>query len=376
MSFLRNTWYVAMWDIDLAESAIVPRTILTEPIAFFRQPDGAIAAIADQCAHRFAPLSAGKICDDGKALECAYHGLQFNGEGECTKNPHGTGRIPAALRVKSYTVEVKHSIVWIWIGDEPADRSVIPDYSHLDEGAPGIVSKRDMMVIDVDYRLMADNLLDLSHANFLHDGILGNPERVDAEVDIREDDDGTLYVTRTSHNVPPGKLFDLMWHNDGAPVDSWAEMRWNAPGLLRNHAGITAPGAAREEGLTVIGNHLLTPIDERSCYYHIAAVRLCASASPADNDPDLAEKLSTMRHYAFSEQDRPMVEAQQRAYDRAGGPDALKPVMLTVDAGPLRGRRILQSRIDAEAARATALPTPTRRHLKPTRTSTATPANL
>jgi phenylpropionate dioxygenase-like ring-hydroxylating dioxygenase large terminal subunit len=371
MSFLRNTWYVAMWDIDLVAGAIVSRTILTEPIAFFRQPDGTIAAIADQCSHRFAPLSAGKICEDGMALECAYHGLQFNGAGECTKNPHGSGRIPAALHIKSYPVEVKHSIVWIWMGDELADRSIIPDYSHLDVDAPGIVSKRDMMVIDVDYRLMADNLLDLSHVNFLHDGLLGNRERVNAEVDIREDDDGTLYVTRTSRNVPPGKLFDLMWHNDGARVDSWAEMRWNAPGMLRNHAGVTAPGAPREEGLTVIGNHLLTPIDERSCYYHIAAVRLCATPSPADNDPDLAEKLSTMRHYAFSEQDRPMVEAQQRAYDRAGGPDALKPVMLSVDAGPLRGRRLLEARIDAEAKRGTALGMTVRRHMKPVRSTSA-----
>jgi phenylpropionate dioxygenase-like ring-hydroxylating dioxygenase large terminal subunit len=369
MSFLKNTWYVAMWNIDLAEGAIVSRTIIGEPLAFFRQPDGLIAAIADQCAHRFAPLSQGKICDDGKALECAYHGLQYNAEGECVHNPHGTGRIPSSLHIRSFPVVVKHSIVWIWMGDRAADESAIPDFSHLDDDAPGIVSKRDMMVMDVDYRLMVDNLLDLSHANFLHDGLLGNRERVDAQVDISEHDDGTLYVTRTSYNVPPGKLFDLMWHNDGARIDSWAEMRWNAPGVLVNNAGVCAPGGRREDGLNVLGNHLLTPIDERSCYYHIAAVRLCATASPADNDPDLAEKLSTMRHYAFNEQDRPMVEAQQRAYDRAGGPENLKPVMLSVDAGPLRGRRILEARIAAEtsAAPATKLGSSVRRHMKTTR---------
>ena len=43
-----------------------------------------------------------------------------------------------------------------------------------------------------------------------------------------------------------------------------------------------------------------------------------------------------------------MVEAQQAAYDRAGGPDAIKPVMLSIDAGPLRARRILATMITAE----------------------------
>ena len=142
---------------------------------------------------------------------------------------------------------------------EPADASLIPDFSHLDVGAPGVLSKRDWMVLDVDYRLMADNLLDLSHVNFLHDGLLGHSGMVDADVVIEEDGD-TLVVTRTSDGVVPPKLFDLMYRNDGEPVDTWAEMRWNAPGCLRNHAGVCPPGGARDDGMTVIGTHLLTPI--------------------------------------------------------------------------------------------------------------------
>ena len=62
----------------------------------------------------------------------------------------------------------------------------------------------------------------------------------------------------------------------------------------------------------------------------------------------MAEQLSRLRRFAFEEQDRPMVEAQQRAYDRAGGPEALKPVMLSIDTGPIRARRILDRLIEAE----------------------------
>jgi vanillate O-demethylase monooxygenase subunit len=341
-----------MWAHDLELGAITSRTICGEPIAVFRQHDGTVAAIADQCSHRFAPLSQGKVC--GEHIQCPYHGLQFDADGQCVLNPHGSGRITPALHLISYPVVERHTLLWVWMGDhERADPALIPDFSHLDEDAPGIVSKRDWMILDVDYRLMADNLLDLSHANFLHDGLLGHEQmNRTAEVEIMEETEPsgatTLYVTRTSRNVQPPYLFDLMYKRDDAPVDTWAEMRWNAPGCLRNHAGATEPGAPRQAGMVVIGSHLLTPIGERQVMYHIAAVHL--SDHQPDDDAETAETLSRLRRFAFEEQDRPMVEAQQRAYDRAGGPDALKPVMLTIDRAPLRARQILSELIIAEQA--------------------------
>jgi phenylpropionate dioxygenase-like ring-hydroxylating dioxygenase large terminal subunit len=346
--FLRNTWYVAMWAGDLEIGQVERREIIGEPMAIYRGSDGTVAAITDQCAHRFAPLSQGRVCGD--RLECPYHGLQFGRTGACEHNPHGSGRITPQLHLRSYPVVERHTLLWIWMGDAEPTPDTIPDFSHLDDDAPGIVSKRDWMVLDVDDRLMADNLLDLSHANYLHDGLLGHRGLEDAEVEIREEIEPTgvtsLYVTRTSRDVVPPHLFDLMFRNDGAPVDTWAEMRWNAPGVLRNHAGVTEPGATREEGLILIGSHLLTPIDERRTAYHIAAVQLGAAA-PVD-DAEVSETLSRLRRFAFEEQDRPMVEAQQRAYDRAGGPDAIRPVMLSIDRGPLRARQILAGLIADE----------------------------
>jgi vanillate O-demethylase monooxygenase subunit len=345
MQYLRNTWYVAMWEDDLVRGELVARTICEQPLVFYRRLDGSPAAIIDQCAHRFAPLSEGRLC--GEHVVCPYHGLRYDSTGACVENPHGTGRITPALHIASYAVEARHSLIWTWIGDEPADASRIPDFSYLDEGAPGIVSTRDHMLLPVDYRLMADNLLDLSHVNFLHDGLLGHSGMVAADTEIREEGD-TLYVTRSSNDVAPPKLFDLMYRNDGEPVDTWAEMRWDAPSNLRNHAGVCPPGSRREDGMTVIGTHLLTPIDESHCYYHIAAVQL-GGLPPAETQAAVAEQLTRLRRFAFEEQDRPMVEAQQRAYDRAGGPEALKPVMLSIDTGPLRARRILQRLIHAES---------------------------
>jgi phenylpropionate dioxygenase-like ring-hydroxylating dioxygenase large terminal subunit len=63
----RNTWYVAGWPSDFT-AAPMQRTILEEPLVFFRTSAGKLAALHNICTHRFAPLHMGKVIDD--TLEC------------------------------------------------------------------------------------------------------------------------------------------------------------------------------------------------------------------------------------------------------------------------------------------------------------------
>ena len=121
MEFLRNTWYVAMWSQDLKAGELVGRTYLNEPVVMFRDPDGRVNAMEDVCPHRLAPLSMGKLVCEGKHIRCAYHGLEFDGSGQCVVNPHASGRIPKNSSVRSYPVVEKHSLIWIWMGDEQPD---------------------------------------------------------------------------------------------------------------------------------------------------------------------------------------------------------------------------------------------------------------
>jgi phenylpropionate dioxygenase-like ring-hydroxylating dioxygenase large terminal subunit len=338
-----NTWYAAMWADDLEPGALERRVICEIPVVMYRDLDGNPVALRDRCPHRFAPLSEGMVCDDG-SVECPYHGLRFDRTGRCSLNPHGSGRVPEKMRVDSYTLIERHSMLWIWLGDRPADADAIPDFSHLDPGAPGIASKRDWMELDVNYELMVDNLVDLSHASFLHRGLLANLEMVNAEIDIVEEG-SQVTVYRANANVPPPQMFDLLYKNDGKNVDLQFNMRWDAPGNLRNEQLCCDPGAVPTSGLRILGSHLVTPIDERRHRYHFCAVRV----SEGEPDPSLSETLTKLRRIAFEDQDRPIVEAQQRAFDEAGGLDALSPVMLSIDSGPLRVRRVL-SRLIAEEA--------------------------
>src|ERR1700676_2741815 len=77
-SYVRNAWYVAVWSDGLLDGQLIARTIMNEPIVLYRKADGGVAAIEDRCAHRFAPLSMGKIVG-GDRIQCPYHGLQFDG---------------------------------------------------------------------------------------------------------------------------------------------------------------------------------------------------------------------------------------------------------------------------------------------------------
>jgi len=345
MECLRNTWYMAMWAQDLPQGELVPRTILDEPLVLFRKEDGTPSALLDQCPHRFAPLHRGKLCGDH--VQCGYHGLQFDVSGACVHNPHGDHRIAASLKVPAYPIVEKHTMLWVWMGDEPADPALIPDYSIFDAGSGYVISKRDHLTMEAHYQLITDNLLDLSHVSFLHDGILGNEDTIDAAIEVEQKHD-TLYVTRRMPNVRPPGMFDLLFLQNGERVDTWFTMRWDVPCCLLNDAGVTRPGEPKEKGTGIFGAHILTPISETRTLYHFAAARQNPLPRSEAETQALQQKLGELRRFAFEQQDEPMINDQQKAYSRNGGMDSLVPVYLSVDAGPVRAARILKQKIEGE----------------------------
>lgn len=341
MAFVRNAWYVVCTQDAIKSGEPFARQILGEKLAFYRKQDGTPVAVQDRCPHRFIPLSMGKVVGD--LIECAYHGLQFDCSGSCVKNPHGDGRIPAAARVASYPVHEKHGLVWVWMGDKAADPASIPDYSVLDEGT-GFSISGGYLHMECDYELMGENLLDLSHITYLHDGYLGSPEQVGADQVMLEKEDG-VQCNRWMPNVSVPGIFDLLYRRDGQPVDMWTNMRWMAPSCFLLDTGVHAVGGEREDHGWYYGVHILTPETENTTHYHfIAAMPPGTKLSEQDD-----EKFRTLRRYAFEMQDKPMIHAQQQAIGKNNFWD-LKPVLLSVDAGPVRMRRTLEKMVKQEQA--------------------------
>jgi len=96
MEYLRNRWYVAGWASELpSDGGMLARTILAEPIVFYRHGE-AVAALRDQCPHRFAPLRLGSVTNG--VLQCAYHGLAFARQPMLLAGDGGAVRVRRALQ--------------------------------------------------------------------------------------------------------------------------------------------------------------------------------------------------------------------------------------------------------------------------------------
>lgn len=347
MDYLKNAWYVACYPDEVKAGEMFSRTLLDEAIVMYRDAAGRPMALQDRCPHRFIPLHLGKV--KGDVVECCYHGLQFDGTGACVKNPHGDGKIPSQCRVKSYPLVEKHSLLWIWMGDEAPRPEKIPDYGML--AKPEVYrTSRGYTHIAANYELMGENLLDLSHVPYLHEGLLGSPGMASALPDVREEG-GMLHVDRWMPNVGVPKVFDMLYRQDGKDVDAWQNMRWVPPGAFLLDVGVVEPGKPREDAGWYYGVHILTPETSRTTHYHYAAARPVGAELDAESNRKLAE----LRRVAFEDQDRPIINAQQAAM---GDKDfrEMKPVLLSVDLGPVRMRRMLEKLIQHEQVRDVRMP--------------------
>ena len=98
-------------------------------------------AMSDSCPHRAAPLSEGRIDENGQ-IECPYHGWCFDGNkgGVCTKIPQASGGGDAEMLSRcsgiAYIVEEKQGLIWVYGevgGTDLPDPSTIPICEALDD---------------------------------------------------------------------------------------------------------------------------------------------------------------------------------------------------------------------------------------------------
>ncbi|HEV2572345.1 MAG TPA: aromatic ring-hydroxylating dioxygenase subunit alpha [Beijerinckiaceae bacterium] len=343
--YLKNCWYAAWWSSDLPAGEIKARTILNQPLAFFRSADGVAHAIADRCSHRLAPLSMGKLLANGH-LRCCYHGLEFDKDGHCVVNPHTPGVTPnARLDIPSYPLVEKHGMVWVWLGEAKPDVTLVPDYKCFDGADERHMSKRDYLRLEAETSLVVDNLLDLSHIAFLHDGVLGDSAKANADIKVENAGDA-ITVSRFNTDATIPGIFAEFWPDPPKLVDKGTAIRWTAPSNLLNDTGVWRQGTDRSTGTGFYGAHILTPETDETTHYFFAAVRWNVRTQ-GEIDLRIQKNLNEMRRFAFEKQDAPVIEAQQR---RMKAPSAPKPLFLSIDVGPVQYRRILERMLRAEEA--------------------------
>ena len=207
-AFLMNCWYVAAWDHELLDGKILARTLLNKPVVLFRGESGKYVALDDRCCHRAAPLSMGRL--EGDCIRCMYHGLKFDDSGTCVEIP-GQDRIPPTFTVYSYPIEERNHLIWIWMGDPAlADPDLIEDFHWRDD--PGWQSKGELLPLKANYRLLVENLCDLTHVPFIHPTSL-NETMIDRneQAPVKTTRDGSsVTVERWEFDQPAPSYFRAM----------------------------------------------------------------------------------------------------------------------------------------------------------------------
>ena len=336
-----NAWYAAAYDVEV-QRTLLSRTVANQKIVLYRQLDGRLAALEDACWHRLLPLSMGRL--EGDEVVCGYHGLVYNPQGQCTHMPSQETINPSAC-VRAYPVVEKHRFVWVWPGDPLlADPALIPDL-HWNHD-PAWAADGKLITVACDYRLVIDNLMDLTHETFVHGSSIGNREVAEAPF-VTTHGDRFATVTRWMENIePPPFWASQLYQARGyrGKVDRWQIIRFEAPCTVTIDVGVApagsgAPQGDRSQGVNGFVLNTISPQTDTSCHYFWAFAR-----NYSLTEQRLTHQLREGVAGIFRE-DEAVLEAQQQAIDARPGHRFYN---LNIDAGAMWARKLIDRLVAAE----------------------------
>lgn len=304
MNYLNNVWYCVAVADEVGHKPM-RRVICDEPVVLFRTESGKASALEDRCAHRQAPLSMGRVV--GEQIQCMYHGFMFDCSGKCTMIPHQDSA-PSTAKVKSFKVVERWGYVWMWRGDqEAADESTVPQLPWTQESNRRTVYFR--FYVKANYQLMADNLLDVSHTDFLHRHSIGSQSGMKDEVD-----QSSVELQCTSEGGRVNFMRKLKDTRLGATAAGWAGttdlvtrtnlIMWEAPNTIHSRLKFENANVNKQVNM----EHIMTPETATTTHYFMNWTRDFGVDNVSyPTDADVHREQTAV----VTGEDIPMVEQQQ-----------------------------------------------------------------
>ena len=187
-----NGWYAILPSKELRKKSR-PLSInrFDLPLVIWRKKDGSIAVLLDKCPHRGAQLSLGKITDD--AIQCPFHGYQFEGKGSCIMAPEFCKSIPK-MRATAYPVHEALDMIWMYWGEEthtPFDYDELEQIHQTFDGQYSATKKT--WSSHITYCI--ENQLDYTHLRFVHHNTIGRSFQMpENPTEICDEDKITIYL--------------------------------------------------------------------------------------------------------------------------------------------------------------------------------------
>jgi phenylpropionate dioxygenase-like ring-hydroxylating dioxygenase large terminal subunit len=341
-SYLINEWYVAATSQEVGPEALFHRKLLGISVVIYRDDKGTPIALQDRCPHRFAPLSLGHR--EGNDLICPYHGLRFDSAGFCTHNPHGKGALPAKQAVRTFPIVEKHGFLWIWLADEVADPAKLPQFEQLDQG-PATGIGHTYMKLPVNYRMILDNVMDLSHVDHVHGEIISTRGQLSPLIAKVEETPTSVSASWEWNQTPPILILNQFLPRPEEVARHWIKVTWSVPGNIQLSLSCAQDETPVHDGPSQFDLHSVTPEDEGSTHYFF-----CTRRNHIEHDAEYnAFKIKAM-HDAFWEEDGPLIAAAEAEMDGEDFFD-LSPMLLSNDLAAVRVRRRLRDLVELEPGR-------------------------
>jgi phthalate 4,5-dioxygenase len=197
-ALMREYWIPVLFSTELAEPDCAPLRVrlLGEDLIAFRDSDGQIGMVAQNCPHRGASLFFGRNEEAG--LRCVYHGWKFNAEGACVDMPNEPpeSNFKHRVRVTAYPCQERNGIVWTYMGPRQSPPPLPSfEWNMVPEGH-SYVSKR---VAENNWLQALEGGIDTSHANFLHKSLGAKGGSGFGGSAPRRASSGLEYMARDSH---------------------------------------------------------------------------------------------------------------------------------------------------------------------------------
>jgi 5,5'-dehydrodivanillate O-demethylase oxygenase subunit len=165
MGELMRRYWQPMAAADDMQNAWTKRVrLLGEDLVLFKDRQGRLGLIAEQCPHRRASFAFGIPTQDG--IRCPYHGWEYSAQGKCLNQPNEADNCAFRDKVATdaYPVQELGGVLFAYMGPLPAP--LLPRFDgFVVEGAIRMLGR---VVLPVNWLQIMENSLDPIHTEWLH----------------------------------------------------------------------------------------------------------------------------------------------------------------------------------------------------------------